>query len=350
MSRPDINFSDGVRHLYIPSINTISSNPEKGLRSWLTTSDDYIVVSATKTTTLQFFELIFYDYEEILSHWTSDINRLSCAFLETVANVKESENNKKFLAWNLIYYYYSAFYSAHSILKMLGFGLIQIDHRIITKLQSKARAIGQPLPPVSSGIYCVSFDIRRNTVVFYKVGRYDDSHKGLWQRFSDFLSVLTGYFIVTGTYDSQCVVTRQPNDPYPLSVYSHIPSTDASDIVAKIDLLKRIINTNGDFNWLSSIRNLINYSHEFGVWYPYKFYNKKYDKIIALKNLCNDNPLSPNFDISGEIELIKFVKACQLINAMNVDILSDLVKRHPSNKSFLKNGFLAYRKKYIKNT
>ena len=106
MSNPDIKFSDGVRHLYIPSINTISLTPDNGLRFWLANSDNYFASSDEG----DLFEIAFYDLNEILSYWTSDINRLSCAFLETVSNIKDSENNKKFLAWNLINYYYKFAY------------------------------------------------------------------------------------------------------------------------------------------------------------------------------------------------------------------------------------------------
>jgi hypothetical protein len=342
MSTSDLRFSDGVRHLYIPTINTISSTPVNGLRFWLANSNNFFIISSTNDC----FEINFYDSNEILSHWASDINRLSCASIETVTNIKESSYNKKFLAWNLINYYYSSFYSAHSILKALSFGLIQIDSLIINNFKRINNAFGQALPSISSGMYCVNFNITRKTAIFYKVGRYDDSHRGLWQRFSDFLNVLSGISIVTGTYDAGCIAKRQLNDPYPLSVYPYLSKVDANSIIAKIDALKKILNSNGDFNWLSKVRNLVNYNHAYGVWFPYKSYQKQYDKVLALNNLYNDNPMSSNFDMTVENELIKFVKACQFINAINFDILNDLLNRHPENKSFLRSGFVAYNKLY----
>lgn len=343
MRNPNIKFSDGVRHLYIPKINTISITQDYGLRFWLANSDNFLISSSEG----ELFEIVFYDLNKILSCWTSDINRLSCAFLETVSNIKESENNKKFLAWILINYYYSAFYSAHCILKALGFGLIQIDNPIISNMKRKAKAFGQQLLTISSGIYCVNFNITKSRAMFYRVKRYNNSHRGLWQRFSDLLNVLSGVSIVTGNYD---VIIRQAGDPYPLSIYSHIPLEDATDIVERIDGLKKILNTDGDFNWLSSVRNIVNYNNGFGVWFPYKSYLKQYDKILTLNSLCYDNPMASSFDMTGESELVKFVKTCQLINAINLDILEDLLNRHPKNKSFLKNGFAAYNRLYRRST
>lgn len=341
----NIKFSDGVRHLYLPKLNTISQLTDNGMRYWLANSDSYFPLT---TATSDFFEVEFYDLVEFLSPWASDINRLSCAFIETVTNIQESSKNKKFLAWNLINYYYSAFFSAHSILKILGFGLIQINDAITHKLKIRANIMGQQFPNVSSGIYCISIDPCRNRAVFYKVRRYDDSHRGLWKRFSDFLNVLTGIAITTGNYDANCIITRPAAAPHPLSIYSNMPSGEATAVVSMLDDLKKVLNTNGDNNWLSATRHLINYNHEFGIWFPYKSYHKQYDKITNLNDWYNIAPLNSKFDTSSEEGLVKFVKISQLINSMNFDILSDLCRRHPTNKSFLKNGFFAYDKLYAK--
>lgn len=120
--------------------------------------------------------------------------------------------------------------------------------------------------------------------------------------------------------------------------------------IERIDDLRKALNTNGDLNWLSSVRNIVNYSHGFGVWFPCKLYLKQYDKILTLNSLCYENPMASCFDITGESELVKFVKTCQLINFINMDILEDLLNRHPENKSFLKNRFVAYKRLYRWNT
>lgn len=340
----EIRFSDGARHLYYPELNTVSRLPEGGLRSWLATHDDFYLAPPPSE---DCFVIELYDKPSFTSYLAYDINRLSCAFLETVANIVNPQKHKKFLAWDLIRYYYSAFFSAHSILKILGFGLVQISAEITRNLCTRASILGYSNTSLKRGIYCLSTDRGSNRVVFYRVKKYDENHKGLWTRFADFLQVLSGLAIVTGHYDSNCITPRSANAPRPLSLFEQLPSLEAGILSEVIDDLRNGINTSGDFNWLSSIRNSINYNHGYGIWYPYHSYSSKYDRIQSLNSLCLNVPPSSCFDTKGDEALVKFVKICQLINAINLDLLTDLCDRHPSHRSFLKNGFFSYKKLYV---
>lgn len=339
MGKTGAKFSDGVRHLYIPTLNKISTSLTHGLRFFLANSDNYLV---NPTAISDLFEIQFYDISEALTFWASDINRLACASLETVTNIEESRIDKKFIGWNIVQYYYSAFYSAHSILKLLGFGIVQVDSQIINKVRMKAAAFGVAAPNISQGTYCVDFDVAGQKAVFYKVKRYDDSHRGLWRRFSDFLNVLSGVSVLTGSYGPASIVLNNDGGPTPLSIYSNIPREQANELASRIDDLRNSLNRNGDYNWLSSIRNTVNYSHGFGVWFPYKSYNKEYREISHLRSMCYESPTGESFEMIDDHELLLFVKTCQLINSINIDILEDMCERNPDNKSFLKNGFFAY--------
>ena len=42
MDESTLKFCDGVRHLYIPELNKISSCTGSGLRQWLAVSDSYL--------------------------------------------------------------------------------------------------------------------------------------------------------------------------------------------------------------------------------------------------------------------------------------------------------------------
>lgn len=137
MEKKKISFSDCTRHLYIPYLNTISKMGIYGMRAWLIKSNNYIVTNSDEN----YVDICFYDLKEPLSALASDISRLSSAFLESIANVKESSINRKFTAWNIVQYYYSAFYSAHSILKILGFGLVQLDSTIISEFNKRTNAV-----------------------------------------------------------------------------------------------------------------------------------------------------------------------------------------------------------------
>ena len=340
MQISSVGFSDCTRHLYVSKLNMVNKIASCGMRRWLFESEHYVVIGSGENSV----EICYYDENEVLSVWANDISRLSCAFLESVVNVTESSITSKFMAWNLVQYYYSAFYSAHSILKILGFGLIQLDGSIINKLKKKALAMGISFSSsICKGMYCVDFDTKNNKLILYKINRYDDSHKGLWKRFFEVLCILNGEYIVTGSYGNDCVRLKNVYEGTPGSLFGKVEKNDALDAQNRIEQLKGIMNLNGDQNWLSYVRNLINYNHALGSWYPYVNISTNYQKIIGFRTLCFENFLDNQFVIKvGDDEITKFVKTCQLINAMNYDLLMDLNMRNPEGKSFIKDYVLKY--------
>lgn len=339
-----MNFIDGIRHLYLFGLNDIASIPPLGIKYWLGKTDNiipHIYESAH-------FDIVFYDINEILSHYASDINRVSCASLETIFRMG-SISNEKSIGWDLIQYYYSGFYSAHSIMKILGFGLVNLDDYAIRNIERRFFACNGFHKTLSRGVYCFHVDHNKKTASFYKNPKYDDSHKGAWTRFSDLLQVLTGKLVVEEKDNMNCVRVRNRDEPFPLSIYHQLPQNDAQVLIERIESLLKVMNLYGNYNYFSSIRNKINYAHSYGVWYPYKLYNRQYDRISTMKDFCFKQPLDSVFASREEIELIYFVKYLQFINCINFSILDDLLTRNSNNKSFLKNNFISFKNKYIRN-
>ena len=239
-----------------------------------------------------YFELTLYDINEFLACWAGDIVRTTCASIETITGITESQPNKKFLAWQLVQFYYSAFYAAHASLKICGFGLVQLDKRIIQNIISRAHSLGiSMVNSIEKGIYCVNIDVSSSKVIFYRVNKYDDSHRGLWKRYTDFIDILRGSSVVTGQFDSNCIRPREIAEDYPLSIYSQLPMIDAQIIVGRVEAVRASINKRGDSNWLSWIRNSINYNQAFGVWFPYTDYQDQYSKLVSMKELYLGNSL-----------------------------------------------------------
>lgn len=338
-----MNFVDGLRHLYLFGLNSIASIPPFGIRHWLGKTDSIIPCIHESG----HFDIVFYDINEVLSHYASDINRISCASLETIFRIN-SISNEKSIGWDLIQYYYSGFYSAHSIMKILGFGLVSLDDYAIKNIERKFFACHGFCKTLSRGVYCFSLDHNKKTASFYKNPKYDDNHKGLWKRFSDLLQVLTGKLVVEKN-NTNWVRIRNKDEPVPLSIYHQLPQNYAQVLIERIESLLNVMNSFGNYNYFSSVRNKINYNHSYGVWYPYKLYNRQYDRISTMKDCCFKQPLDSVFASREEIELIYFVKYLQFINCINFSILDDLLTRNSENKSFLKNNFISFRNKYIRN-
>jgi len=316
-----INFSDGVKHLYLRKLNEVSQKQTSGLNQWLTNGADYYVPCDQQNND---FTIGTYNPFDFLNPYSYDINRLSCAATESLRDIGQISWQHKFIGWNITKFYYSAFFSAHCILKIMGKSLSNIDQSSINRIKDITTLYGYRVGNLNNGLYCISVDTVNNRFRFYKVPKYDNSHEGLWCYFTDFLN------------DSKN------------SVYHQLPQHEAQIVVEKIDeLIKALRNWNSPHgNWLSRIRNLVNYNQAYGTWYPYKGYNAEYDRIYTFLNLHKNNPLTIDIAPYAGKDILYFVRTCQLINAISNDLLCDLETKHPTNKSFVKTGIKQFESLY----
>lgn len=345
MTTSSIDITDGIRQLYIPRLNNVAKIANVGLRMWLSKEDSFIPSYLGKDDT---FELQFYDFSVFLSCVACDISRLSTASIESLFSIKESEVNRKSLAWELIKYYYSAFYAAHSTLKICNLGLIQLDSVIINNIIRRASTLGIPLSKISRGIYCFKTDAKNEKVFFFRLSKYDDSHRGVWKRYIDLFDILTGVSVETQNLGVNSII-KNTKAQSSQSIYSQMNLADAEKIVSVLDSLKCVLNKRGDANWLSSVRNDVNYNHHFGVWFPYKQYEESNMILPKMKGYFMLSPLDKKFNLDSSSTLLEFVNSCQLVNSINYSILSDLIKRHPANKSFVLNGPVSFVKLHARN-
>ena len=328
---------DGIRHLYCPRLNIVSHTAEYGLRYWLRNNNNFLPQSSASNNML---ELYCYDGNELLGYLAKDINRLSCAAVESLISIQECKPNKKSLAWQMVKAYYAAFYAAHCTLKICGLGLTQVDQITIQRITRQASAYGYMVPSLNAGLYCIELDEYTTQMRLYSVLRYDDNHRGLWKRYYEFIGLLCGTHIQTGSTDSNCVRVKEPSEKSTLSVYEQLPVSDAEIIVERLEMLKTCLNRRGDMNWLSYIRNEVNYNHAFGVWYPYGSYKESFADILRNNMLFIKSPLCEEFNVENNSDVLAFYKCCQLIVSICMEIINDLAYRHPKNKSFLNYGVL----------
>jgi len=317
-----ISLADGIKHLYLPKINEVGQTIPFGLNTWLSNGSDYFV---PRNQLNHDFAISTYDYFDFLKPYSYDINRLSCASLESLRDIERKNWQAKFIGWNITKFYYSAFFSAHCILKLTGNSLSNIEQTSINKVKVITTSYGFTYGNLNTGQYCISINSASSNYRFYKNPLYDNSHEGLWKCFLDFL-------------------TNSIN-----SIYGQLPLVEAQLVVDKLnELIDALRNWNSQSgNWLSRVRNLVNYSQSYGVWFPYKTYSVEYDRVYSFLNLHLDNPLT--IDLKSYIgkDLLYFVRTCQLINAIANDLLTDLESKHPNNKSFIKAGKTKFQNLYV---
>lgn len=318
-----LTVSDGLQHLYLYKLNEVGIPIEKGVNTWLAEGSEYLTINDNPE---KEFTINTYDHALFLKPYAFDINRLACASLESLRDIQKNDWQPKFLGWNMTKFYYSAFFSAHCILRITGNAILNIEKNAIDKVKKITKEYGHAIEKVQPGYHCLDIDHTRNSYRFYKDSSLDESHKGLWKRFKTFL------------------------EANKVTIFTQLPQAEALKVADKIkELEDAISNWNSNGAWLSRVRNDVNYSQSYGIWFPYKDFIPDYHKIYDYLDLNVQNPMSIDLASFRGKDLLYFVRTCQLINAICFDMLKDLKSRHPSNRSFINSGFLKFYNLYLKN-
>jgi hypothetical protein len=180
-----------------------------------------------------------------------EVLRFLCASSETFAQKSRNGFYNNSAAWTVVQVYYSAFYAAHALLRICG--------RIVSRLESKdfiaifpGKVNSRPVP--KKGLYELRYQYAKSR---FECTFLDEAHAGLWSSFNNLLN----------------------------EVVSNVPNVSATErrkreIIEFILVLQQSLTNDGRFeggNWLSFIRNEVNYRFEFSTWstigrsrkYPY---------------------------------------------------------------------------------
>lgn len=254
---PEINI---IHQLSENKVFEVTLKTESDLKAWLANGQYLIskklVPSTTKRSTA--FELRFQHSDILYASLANDCNRFSQAAIESMWSVGKVNKLPKSTGWAAVQMYYSAFFSAHAILRIYGRSCTQLENSHVGKTLQIANATQMDggVSSIENGFYYSS--IANNVIEFTKL---KDSHADTWSSFS----TLLGWLI------------------------NNIGNTTGlgrhkSDALTLISDIKAAIHGSGAAkgNWLSQIRNKVNYQHSHGAWYPYK--GALHDSEIILRN------------------------------------------------------------------
>lgn len=308
---------DIFRTYWAPKLNTIQSNNSIDLKSWLIKGDNYLINSQIKSDE---FEISVYDRSDFLLPISKDCNRFSTSSIESVLKIENHTILPKNISWTLIKQYYSAFYSAHCTLRLLGFSLSQLDSDVINQVSILANHYNLKNGiNIETGYYMIDYSKDSNIIKFnkIKVNKDGGSHVSLWKIYGDKIKFISSDLLL------------KFND------------TNAQSISEKLDNLIDNLQYVGssNYSWLSRIRNELNYKHNFGVWFPYNLPKNQVDMLKRNNDLWKSDILKIELkNLTGK-EIIRFSNTCQFIIGLNNSICNDMAKRCPDGKSYLDNGF-----------
>ncbi|MCI0564069.1 MAG: hypothetical protein MN733_36805 [Nitrososphaera sp.] len=269
--------------------------------------------------------ITFRDSDLIVEAVAADASRFSSASFQTISITAMECLKRDALAWEMIKLYYSAFYAGHALIRLLGEGCSYFDKSHVTRIKGIADALGKPLPfQIESGIYRAIIERSSTQIRCIKLrGASGGTHELFWDVF--------GKRIRAASEE----VLSGPLAP-----------RDAQLVFAQLAALDAIIRRQGSHNWLSVVRNTLQYRHGYGVWFPSELKKGARHSLSRLVGKWNSDPMSIHLNAPGATgngDLGDFAIACAFIVATCHALLLRIAERSAAGKrSFIHSGPMAF--------
>lgn len=261
-------FSDIVARI-LPRLGQEAAE-EGGIRSWL----DGGIYNISPLSNDKEIIISDFNLENLVKYWSFDFERFSISSYESFCSAFKESQSFKLSGWPIVKMYYSGYFAAHAIMRGLGASIVKLDNDHVSKIKDLMLFVHGSDLNISAGMY--SFEIIKERPSKIKIRPYKDSggvHESFWKKFSNFLEEIS----------DEALKKNEANARNFVSGISEITR------VMKRDQSKKAV-------WISSVRNEINYRHEYDSWLP-NSHKKRIHEII------NKNHFDKSSDINLQINL-----------------------------------------------
>lgn len=183
------------------------------------------------------------DRNDVRAAVSGDCSRFARAVLETLNGIVTEQTNARYHAWMVVRAYYAAFYSAHLFLRLFGRSCTHFNGQEFSILKQVASLQGINLS--GKGFFLVTFTEDSNLALT----GLNNSHEDTW---ASLLTLLD---------DIRAGVPR-----------INAPKISRDETITFLSDLIEGITKNNSFqkgNWLSHVRNQVQYRFDYKVWFPY---------------------------------------------------------------------------------
>lgn len=309
-----------IRPFWMPGLNEIEGKQKFSLAEWLTRQKYYIYSPISQN---QFILDLPGQYlvNNMLTAYAYDCNRMASAAFETMYCIEQNSKIPKSTSWMIIQSYYAAFFAGHTITRMLGISCSQLGKQSVDKITEIAKLYGNDnglkLP---SSYYSCTYDNSNQQLFFDNIQVKGGVHERFWKIFSDSIRDLGRSMLANPSI-----------------------TTQSQNVSSKLDELYAILSYQGQNggNWLSAIRNKVNYRHEMDAWFPY--HNQRQRNINKIYGKCLmwlDDPMDISLIIQPGKPIDLFVSACHFIVSLCRVLVLDMSARCSTGKSYLNDGSL----------
>lgn len=306
--------ADVLRPYWLQGLAEVSGQTSTSLKAWITEES-----------------FVFQQFDPMASCWTfftgtpdmmvrsiaHDVSRMSASSFESIHAIPAANEIPRSSAWTLIRAYYAAFFAAHAIGRIFGQCVTQLEQSQSSALNKAIRSSdGTNL--LTKGLHLCVPDARNSTFSIIKLS--DGSHEDTWSQLGILLDQL-GQKILTG------------------ASYTDSQSRQAVAVlfVEILDVM-RTAPCHSKANWLSHVRNEINYKHQYGAWFPHQGAKQFRTKVADNIGLWRK---SPQFQkAKSEHALCHFSAVCGALVSIAREIVLDMAERNSNRDSFLKYSAL----------
>lgn len=251
----------------------------------------------------------------------ADCRRLSTSCLQSIST---AQNTKSELPWSLVRLYYSAFYAAHVVVRLLGSGCCWLDQSHANRILAVGVATGVIAPfPIDQGAYRCLVGASGDSLAWTKTGSGSrgGAHEALWSILDLTLSEASNS-IAAGL----------------------LPRADAQAVIGQIESFRTIARARGSKSWLSTVRNDLQYRLDHDVWHPTSVGKQDRARLQRLSAQWATDPMdidlsdSTKYGVTGQ-----FCAACAFVIAI-FRVLSLRVESRSSGRQgcFVRHGARAF--------
>lgn len=307
-----------TRCFWLPGLNAVAGRQTGGLGGWLVGRDYQFHCPVGDGT----FDLYVANTAPFLASVAADCSRLVCAAMESVRELRHAAHSPKASAWLLIRLYYASYFAAHGILRMFGTSVSQVDEHQTAAAEEVAELWSMlGAGAIGAGTYVCQFGHARHVLECRRPRTGSGgAHEALWATVRSRVQDIETGLLLNGLADS---VTQGVADK--LTEFRHNLCLQGC---------------NGG-NWLSMVRNGINYRQEYGCWFPYHDAELRSD-LLRWCDHWKDDPMTLPLQASRERPLRCFVVTAAFLIAWCRAMANDMSQRCAQGRSFLATGPQAY--------
>ncbi len=302
---------DILRAQIVPGLTNIEAIPHMTFRGWVANKSYKMSLPLQSKE----FTLDVYSHEQLLLPYAYDINRMAASSFESMHGISPDTGLPKSVGWLIIRSYYSAYFAMHALLRLFGISCSQFDTNESRAITEIARMYSfQNGNTAASGYYKCQYDIN-NARIHCK--QLSNTHQDVWKSFYDLIDDLA---------------TKVSSSDFRKKDREHV-----IEYLFKLREGLSFRRTLNGGNWLSKVRNEVNYTHSMGAWFPYSNSSDEHEKMFRLTQLWKQAPSEEIIQSHlTKCDQLLFVSTCVSIVSLCHSLLSDL--HNINGNIFLKHG------------